>query len=153
MRLLSASSFERSKPRVPVPYFWRKHGWIRTRHGILDHFGKTSPKDRLLVSEQRISIALKTTCDLELPVFTLVLLTDACMSFGDLTDLDSIDAWKESGIRPAIRQTGISAMALRIHTACSEWAKQWGFMLGEFDRQLNVEVGTLASWGIHGLPC
>jgi hypothetical protein len=126
-----------------VPYFWRRHGWIRTRHGILDHFGKTSHKDRLLVSEQRVSIALKTTCDLELPIFTLVLLTDGSVRFSrDLADLDSTDGWKESGIRPAIRQTGISAMAFRIHEICSEWAKNWGYLLGEFDRQLNVEVGA-----------
>jgi hypothetical protein len=137
MRLLSVS--EQRNGASPVRGLKRAHGRIRTR-GVWRH---------LYVTERRISIAVKTTRD-DLPTFSLILLTDLgkldrpkqASPSHFLVDLDTRSRWEEVGIRPAIRQTGISALAFRIYTLCSCWATEWDSTLKAFESHINVEVSA-----------
>ena len=139
MRFLSVS--ETRGPTSPVCGLKRDQGWIRTR-GIRRY---------LFVTERRISIALRTTSEMDLPIFLLVLLTDLGgldrprrgKPSESLVDLDSRDKWEELGIRPAIRQTGISALAFRLYTLCFCWAAEWDSTLKTFESHINVEVSAL----------
>ncbi|KAK4032372.1 hypothetical protein C8A01DRAFT_20545 [Parachaetomium inaequale] len=132
MRLLSASPFH----RPPLPNLERKSGWVRT----------LAATGRLSVSEGRIAVAVRTTCDLDLPVFSLVSLADnggqdyRLINAKGLGKLGSADEWREAGIRPAIRSTGISAFAFRIRALWSVWAEGWKETLDCFDKQLEVQV-------------
>jgi hypothetical protein len=145
MRFLNASPFH----RPPFPILQRKSGWVRT----------LAESGRLAVSEGRIAVAVRTTCDLDLAVFSLLLLVDNGGQRYRFTnakgpgELGSARQWLQAGIRPAIRSTGISAFAFRIRSLCSAWAEEWEQTLDCFDEELEVQVSSTpdASWKLA--PC
>jgi hypothetical protein len=101
---------------------------------------------RLFVCEKRISVAVRTTFNMDLPVFSQVVLGDFGISFwaagfeGDLGALDSERLWSDANIRPSIRLTAISAFAFRLHGLLSLWFEGWLYTLAEFKSDLRVNV-------------
>lgn len=144
MRFLSVSS-TRPDEIVSALKFRRMAGSIRH---------PSASRDRVLfVRERRLSVAIRTTCDLDLPIFSLVTLADIdfahrapgrhnyhTFSSSDLHELSADEIWEEIGIRPSIRSAGVSAFAFRIYTICSCWAEHWTASLDELDEQLTVTV-------------
>ena len=139
MRLLSASSFSDETPTLKLD---RVTGSIR----------HPSANKTLFVRESRLSVAIRTTCDLDLPVFSLVALADTHRYQGSFNSyslgrLHNSERWMELGIRPSIRSTGVAAFAFRIHTMCSFWATEWADLLNELDSQLTVTVNLqIIAW-------
>jgi hypothetical protein len=139
MRVLNASaSAPGSKARpLPLPYLNRKQGWSRV----------LGTRKHLVVTESRLSVAVRTTCDLDLPLFSLVVLSDLQPNGSSIIvrgpyHLGSAAWWEKAGIRPAIRSTAISAFAFRIHSLCTDWAMEWNATLNMFDKALTVRVCT-----------
>jgi hypothetical protein len=137
MRLLAVSSFLEEMPGFELN---RMTGSIR----------HPSASKTLFVRENRLSVAIRTSCDLDLPVFSLVALADSPsspFSSYNLGRLDNSERWMELGIRPSIRSTGVAAFAFRIHTMCSFWAEKWTVSLDELDNQLTVTVNLqIIAW-------
>ncbi|KAK4150573.1 hypothetical protein C8A00DRAFT_17932 [Chaetomidium leptoderma] len=129
------------------PSLRREHGWIRT--------SRIQGWNRLCVDEARISVAVRTTCGLDLPIFTLITLFDISTGTRNwhasippseyLGNLGCIDQWKNRSIRPSTRSTAISAFAYRIHSLCSLWAEEWDFTLNAIESELEVELLRFAS--------
>jgi hypothetical protein len=140
MRLLAVSSFLEEMPGFELN---RMTGSIR----------HPSANKSLFVRESRLSVGIRTTCNLDLPVFSLVALADTNSStlcyfdFPSLDRLGSSERWMEFGIRPSIRSAGVAAFAFRIHTMCSFWAEKWTVSLDELDNQLTVTVNLqIIAW-------
>ncbi|KAK4235363.1 hypothetical protein C8A03DRAFT_17888 [Achaetomium macrosporum] len=137
MRLLTAQT---PRPnRLKGMRLSREGGSIKSLH----HLGTFG------VTEGRISVAVRTTCDLDLPVFSLVTLVDRekydYQGVRSFADLDSIDLWHRAGIRPVVRSTGISAFAMRVRSLSSLWAQRWTWMLNQLESELKVELLRFAS--------
>ncbi|KAJ3529360.1 hypothetical protein NM208_g9794 [Fusarium decemcellulare] len=87
----------------------------------------------LRVAESRCSIGLKTTWGMDLPVFSLMTLSEFDVpgaSFGSL----------ENEVQPHARSTGVAAFALRISQTCHIWEQQWSIFLDGISALLNDEM-------------
>lgn len=142
VRLLCAS---RKRPS-PVPNLTRESGSIRS----------SRTRGRLFVHERRITVGIRTTCNLDLPVFSLVVLADfgipdpSFSSSRDLETLDPDDCWHSRAVAgrwlgPSIRATGIFAFAFRLLHIFEAWARDWKQTLDEFEAELAVEVKDILS--------
>ncbi|KAK0623881.1 hypothetical protein B0T14DRAFT_426627 [Immersiella caudata] len=101
------------------------------------------------ISELRYSVGLKTTWRLDLPVFTLVTMTDSDTAgrLEALGQLGSKDEWLNANIHPSIRATGTAAFAFRIHSLLPEWNTQWSNLIDEIGKALNNDIlRTAAEW-------
>ena len=97
-------------------------------------------KRNLDIYEIRYAVGLKTTWQLDLPIFSLVTMTDSFPVAGldDLGQLWDTHIW--TGIRPSTRATGVAAYAFRIRSMLPGWEAQWSRLLREIDRVLCANV-------------
>lgn len=105
----------------------------------------TAPSDarrNLDIHEIRYSVGLKTTWKFDLPVFTLVTMTNSFSGLEDLGELYDANAWRAVNIRPSIRATGIAAFAFRVRSLLPGWADQWSRLLDQIDMVLSADVST-----------
>ena len=105
----------------------------------------TAPSDvrrDLDIHEIRYSVGLKTTWKFDLPVFTLVTMSNSFSGLEDLGELYDASAWRAVNIRPLIRATGIAAFAFRVRSLLPGWADQWSRLLDQIDRVLSADVST-----------
>jgi hypothetical protein len=125
---------------------WSKGAGLHRNSGWIKCLRPWICGGRFGISERRISVAVRTTCDLDLPVFSLVALTDEELygfnNIAENRDLDSMHLWHLAGIRPVVRSTGISATALRIRSLCNLWADNWKRTLKHLELELEVKVGV-----------
>ncbi|KAK1753613.1 hypothetical protein QBC47DRAFT_386808 [Echria macrotheca] len=96
------------------------------------------------IREFRYSVGLKTTWEMELPVYTIVTMVDSLTatdtsSSGESRQPSVRDAWEASGIRPCIRGTGLAAFAFRIYSLLSQWEAQWSSLIDQ------IRVGRVLS--------
>lgn len=89
------------------------------------------------IAEQRFSIGLKTTSKMDLPVFTVINLSDA-MKHKVLETLAG--DWAAAGIQYWSAGTGYAAFAFRIRLMCDCWAEVWTRTLDQLDGLLSVDV-------------
>lgn len=126
--------------------FTTQSGSPRTSPGLKRVSGNlTDPSDtkrNLDIYEIRYSFGLKTTWELELPVFSLVTLTDSFTGLDDLGQLWDTNIWTAVNIRPSIRATGVAAFAFRIRSLLPGWAAQWSRLLDQIDRVLSADVSN-----------
>jgi len=123
-------------------------GWWRTSLGLERVAGSleipATTKRHLDIREIRYSIALKTTWEMDLPVFSLVTMTDCFSDWKQLGRLSDVNTWEEAGICPAIRATGVAAFALRIRSLLPGWAAHWTRLLDHIDKfHLRTDVSVL----------
>jgi hypothetical protein len=104
--------------------------------------GPSDVKRNLDIHEFRCSVGLKTTWELDLPVYTLVTMTNSFTGLEDLGELCDARIWKAADIRPSIRATGVAAFAFRIRTLLPGWADQWSRLLDQIDRVLSGDVSN-----------
>lgn len=133
LRLMSAS---RTRPSL-MSNLTRESGSIRS----------SNIQGRLFVCEKRIAVAVRTTCNLDLPVFSQVVLADSgpCYTEFNISPLDVERLWSDTDIRPSVRSTAISAFAVRLHGLLSVWSAEWDLTLCELDSNLRVEVGDTSN--------
>ncbi|KAK4107094.1 hypothetical protein N656DRAFT_764098 [Canariomyces notabilis] len=106
----------------------------------------TDPSDvrrNLDIHEIRYSVGLKTTWEFDLPVFTLITMTNAFTRLEDLGELCDRDIWRAVNMRPSIRATGVAAFAFRIRSLLPGWADQWSRLLDQIDRVLSADLATI----------
>jgi hypothetical protein len=128
-----------------------------------DLFSPISGKVMHIV-ERRFSFALKTTTAVDLPIFTLINLSDYVLPDSGIKSLarnqvHNSEEWKSLNIRPWIRGTGIAAFAFRIHSWCGIWARLWSKLLDEIDGVSGIEVSPNSVpshqpiyWACHTAP-
>jgi len=102
-------------------------------------------KRNLDIQEIRYSVGLKTTWEFDLPVFTLVTMTNSSPALEDLGMLSDANIWKAVNIRPSIRATGVAAFAFRVRSLLPGWAYQWTRLLDQIDRVLSADVSGFAA--------
>ena len=115
--------------------WWRVYGRIRSPLGGLTKY--------VPVQEKRYSILLRSTCEFDLPVFSLVTLADWDPVFTLGTSQPSLadrSEWESSKIQPSVRAAGVSAFAFRIRSLFTIWEVQWTNLLNGIDRVLRVKV-------------
>lgn len=100
----------------------------------------TDYERNLDIFEIRHSVGLKTTWELDLPVFTLVTMTDSFTGLDDLGELSDTSIWAAVNIRPSLRATGVAAFAFRIRSLLPGWAAHWSRLLNQIDRALSADV-------------
>ncbi|KAK3358108.1 hypothetical protein B0T25DRAFT_176863 [Lasiosphaeria hispida] len=108
----------------------------------------TVPSDvrrNLDIHEIRYSVGLKTTWEFDLPVFTLVTMTNSFTGLEDLGELCDTNIWKAVNICPSIRATGVAAFAFRIRSLLPGWADQWSRLLDQIDRVLSADLANILS--------
>ncbi|GAB1311851.1 hypothetical protein MFIFM68171_02061 [Madurella fahalii] len=106
----------------------------------------TVPSDvrrNLDIHEIRYSVGLKTTWEFDLPVFTLITMTNAFTRQEDLGELCDTNTWEAVNMRPSIRATGVAAFAFRIRSLLPGWADQWSRLLDQIDRVLSADLATI----------
>jgi hypothetical protein len=89
------------------------------------------------VAEKRIAVAVKSTTQMPLPIFTIVNLTDI---MNDYHMRSLTGNWEAAGIRVWRGGAGLAAFAFRIQVLCGRWAKEWARGLDELDGLLKVDV-------------
>jgi hypothetical protein len=105
-------------------------------------------KGHLFIHEGRISVAVRTTCTLDLPVFSLVVLADGVelSKSRGMDPLDDMEWWpkkhgaSETWPLPPTRSTAVSTFTFRISALLEVWSRQWFRMLWEFQVEIDVEV-------------
>ncbi|KAK0711786.1 hypothetical protein B0H67DRAFT_685345 [Lasiosphaeris hirsuta] len=102
-------------------------------------------KRNLDIHEIRYSVGLKTTWKFDLPVFTLVTMTNSFSGLEDLGELHDANIWKAVNIRPSIRATGVAAFAFRVRSLLPGWADQWTRLLDQIDRVLSADLANILS--------
>ena len=98
------------------------------------------PNQPLHVHEVRCSVALKSTWQFDLPVFSLITFADSFTGIQDLGRLWDTEMWTAVGIRPCVRVTGLPAFAFRICSLLPEWEAQWSQTLDQVDAALHTKV-------------
>ncbi|KAI0444365.1 hypothetical protein F4803DRAFT_549171 [Xylaria telfairii] len=97
---------------------------------------------KLGIEERRYSVGIKTTCNLDLPVFTLITMVDRQDILDSMDRLEDETMWEAAGIRPLIRSTGVAAFAFRIRSILEYWDEDWTNLLNGIDHVLNVDVSS-----------
>ncbi|KAK0627348.1 hypothetical protein B0T14DRAFT_512466 [Immersiella caudata] len=108
----------------------------------------TDPSDvkrNLGIHEIRYSIGLKTTWEFDLPVYTMVTMTNSFAGLEDLGELSDVSIWKAANIQPSIRATGVAAFAFRIRSLLPGWADQWSRLLDQVDKALSGDLANILS--------
>jgi hypothetical protein len=90
----------------------------------------------------RYLVRLKTTWEFDLPVFTLITMTNAFTRLEDLGELCDRNIWKAVNMHPSIRATGVAAFAFRIRSLLPGWADQWSRLLDQINRVLKADVNA-----------
>ena len=91
------------------------------------------------VAEKRLAVAVKSTTKMDLPIFSIVNLTDIDDTYEYMEPLAGND-WEAAGIQIWPGGTGLAAFARRIQMLCGLWAKEWTRTLDELDGLLTVDV-------------
>ncbi|KAK4449748.1 hypothetical protein QBC34DRAFT_379809 [Podospora aff. communis PSN243] len=108
----------------------------------------TDPSDvkrNLDIHEIRYAVGLKTTWELDLPVYTLITMTNSFTSLEDLGELSDSSIWTAANISPSIRATGVAAFAFRIQSLLPGWADQWSRLLDQIDRVISGDLANILS--------
>lgn len=91
-----------------------------------------------------MAVAVRTTVNLDLPVFSQVVLADPVGLFAlvhakeEPLSLELL--WTKANIQPSIRATAISVFAVRIHTLFGPWFTEWLVTLRHLESELDVQV-------------
>ncbi|KAK4116136.1 hypothetical protein N656DRAFT_227109 [Canariomyces notabilis] len=93
----------------------------------------------LYIKELRYSVGLRTTWELDLPVFSMVTMADTLPNAFQLADELGRAEWTDNEIRPSIRATGVTAFASRILSLMSLWTYNWSRLLDDIDKALKVD--------------
>lgn len=101
----------------------------------------TAPINRkaMHVAEKRLAVAVKSTTTMDLPIFSIVNLTDIADTNEYMEPLAG-NNWEAAGIQPWRGGAGLAAFAMRIQMLCGLWAKEWTRTLDELDGLLTVDV-------------
>ncbi|KAI0418425.1 hypothetical protein F5X98DRAFT_373899 [Xylaria grammica] len=99
----------------------------------------------LEIIEHRYSVGLKTTYDLDLPVFNLITIVEDPRIVEGLESLGDETMWQTTDIRPLIRTTGTAAFAFRIRSFFKSWEEQWSDLLNGIDKVLEVDLRNILS--------
>ncbi|KAI2606607.1 hypothetical protein GGR54DRAFT_620502 [Hypoxylon sp. NC1633] len=101
-------------------------------------------KANLSIVECRYSIGLQTTYDMDLPIFSMVTLSDKKW-YVYQDDLNKSECWREANIQPWNRSTGVAAFAVRIYSLLEYWKDDWINLLEEIDTALNTDLQNILS--------
>ncbi|KAI0380283.1 hypothetical protein F5Y04DRAFT_257846 [Hypomontagnella monticulosa] len=120
---------------------YTKHNSWRRINGILN-----VPNDKrdLTITECRYSIGLKTTYNMDFPVFSVVTLSEN-WPYVNEDDLDKPKNWIEANIQPYGRSIGVAAFALRIYSFLKFWKDDWTQLLDDIDNALNSDLQNILS--------
>ncbi|RWA06817.1 hypothetical protein EKO27_g8294 [Xylaria grammica] len=99
----------------------------------------------LEIKEYRYSVGLKTTCDLDLPVFNLITIVEDRRIVEGLESLGDETMWQTTDIRPSTRTTGTAAFAFRIRSFFKSWEEEWSELLNGIDKVLEVDLRNILS--------
>ncbi len=99
----------------------------------------------LEICEIRYSVALKTTYELDLPIYSLVTMADSFVGVEDLGQLWDATMWASVNIRSAMRATGVATLAFRIRSLLPVWAAKWSNLLDFIDRSLSFAKASRSS--------
>ncbi|KAK0653044.1 hypothetical protein B0T16DRAFT_323103, partial [Cercophora newfieldiana] len=123
-----------------------KGGWFhQTGPGLMRDRGTLAvpgKKTNLDLCEIRFSVGLKTTWEMDLPIFTLVTMADLSVT-GYLKVLEGIgdnSKWAAANIRPSTNTTGVAAFAFRIRSLLPVWEAHWLELLQGIDAALQTDV-------------
>lgn len=136
----------------PPPHRWQRPPGgpgLKRLSGILT--GEKNVR-KLGIYEIRYSVGLKTTWELDFPVFSLVTMADAAAgSLRGGGNLWERKEWEAAGMRPSVRATGVAAFAFRIQSLLPQWEAHWSRLIDDIGNLLNVDVSCLPSGALH--PC
>ncbi|KAK4189328.1 hypothetical protein QBC35DRAFT_462045 [Podospora australis] len=148
MRFLS---IQPSKPEITAPTKMKRYtGSVRIpgRNIFLN------------VLEKRIAVALRTTCRLDLPVYSMVTVMDYLVSNidemfieppaawaeyygGAWGALENSKGWRAGGIQPSIRSTAFDSLAFRMMTICWIWRYEWLASLGAITKYIRADLSDI----------
>ena len=95
----------------------------------------------IIIREVRYSVGLKTTWELDFPVFCLVTMTDSARGqLQELQQLGDINEWDAAGIHPSVQAMGVAAFSFRIRSLLRHWVAQWSRLIDAIRRLLDADV-------------